>query len=84
MTRSVRLAIGLCLFLASPLMVVLKIGAEAETPVSGCHGGTLGCGMNLTTDFTPVFVAVGVALVGVAFIVSMFFGRDDAALSRDS
>ena len=35
----------------------------------------LGAG-NAIPDFTNLFIAAGVGLVGLAFIVSSFFGRD--------
>lgn len=80
MTRNTRLAIGvMTTFLLAPLMLIFFApgpGTGTESPSN--HMSPLG-GMSFDMDFTGFFAMGAVALVGVGFLVSCFFGRDGEA-----
>ena len=76
MTRNVRCITGLLIVLAAPLVLILWPAAAPSDDGGGCMDVlALGAG-NAIPDFTNLFIAAGVGLVGLAFIVSSFFGRD--------
>lgn len=78
MTRNTRLAIGLCCIAIAPLLALLYRAPAEEETTRGCMG-VLGSGMNLTADFTGVFLAAVPLLLGMAFVISCFFGSDGDA-----
>jgi hypothetical protein len=65
MTRNARCLAGLLILLCAPLAAILFPTAPVE-------------GMNLAPDFTNLFVAGGVAVLGIGVLVSCFFGSDGA------
>jgi hypothetical protein len=70
MTRNARCLTGLAILLCAPLAAILFPTAPVE-------------GMNLAPDFTNLFVAGGVALLGIAVLVSSFFGNEDEDQDQD-
>jgi hypothetical protein len=60
----------------APLVALLWPAAAPTDETRGCMG-VLGFGAgNVVPDLTNLFVAVGVGLVGIGFLVSCFFGRE--------
>jgi hypothetical protein len=73
----------LVLFVAAPLVAILWPEATPPEEAPGCMD-VLGFGAgNSVPDFTSRFVAAGVALVGLVFLVSCFFvcHRDDETVA---